>query len=494
LLSAKLVITYLVSLTATTVAYRLSPFHPLARFPGPPFWAASSLFLAIAALGGQRYLIIDALHAKYGEFVRLGPDVLSVTSPHAPRVVYGSAFGLDKGEYYRRPGRGAGTGLFFKQPRLHHFRRKKIWKRAFTAAAAEEFLPSLERRTWQLIECILRRRDKRGRVDLLQCISHYSWDFMGEFVYGGASSLELMRDGDVHGLISEGKTGLKLFDSLGHVPWLMDILWHAPAGNAVHSLFDIATAMIRERCGLASVPFRDLVSYLLEGDPVSGEQIPADELGDDAAIATQSSSDTTSSTLATIFTFLLTHPSALTALRKELEQSIDAADGPLDPRVLAGLPYLDAVINEALRLVPPLFSPRVVPPDGVAIGDTFVPPGTITVISAYTQQTDPKYFYPDPKAFRPERWLPGSLGPGSVLRRDIFLPFSAGTFICVAKDWALLQARFVTARLVLTLDLALPPPEDFDKDRFYASYRNHRSTSFGLPFAVEARARHEVDV
>lgn len=63
---------YLVSLAGTTVAYRLSPWHPLASFPGPWAAKASSLWLLYMSLGGQRYLLIDALHARYGPFVRIG--------------------------------------------------------------------------------------------------------------------------------------------------------------------------------------------------------------------------------------------------------------------------------------------------------------------------------------------------------------------------------------------------------------------------------------
>jgi cytochrome P450 len=104
--------------------------------------------------------------------------------------------------------------------------------------------------------------------------------------------------------------------------------------------------------------------------------------------------------LATVFSFLLTHPAVLEKLRGELETRFDTPDGPLDTRVLADIPYLDAVINEAFRLTPPLFSPRVVPQAGVTIDKQYIPGGTIAVVSAYTQQTSPDNFWPDPLVSR----------------------------------------------------------------------------------------------
>lgn len=63
---------YIISAALCTAAYRLSPFHPLANFPGPWLWYISSLKLSWVSLQGRRHLIIDELHRQYGPFVRIG--------------------------------------------------------------------------------------------------------------------------------------------------------------------------------------------------------------------------------------------------------------------------------------------------------------------------------------------------------------------------------------------------------------------------------------
>lgn len=52
--------------------YRISPWHPLAGYPGPWMWRISSLYLAYVSFFGKRHLILDDLHKRYGAFVRIG--------------------------------------------------------------------------------------------------------------------------------------------------------------------------------------------------------------------------------------------------------------------------------------------------------------------------------------------------------------------------------------------------------------------------------------
>ena len=73
-LSATLVLflAYLFSLFGGLLFYRLSPWHPLASYPGPVLARVTSLWLTYSSLWGERHRIIDNLHNRYGEFVRIG--------------------------------------------------------------------------------------------------------------------------------------------------------------------------------------------------------------------------------------------------------------------------------------------------------------------------------------------------------------------------------------------------------------------------------------
>lgn len=54
------------------LVYRLSPFHPLARFPGPVLAKVSRFYVAYSAAQGNNYVTLRRLHQKYGDVVRIG--------------------------------------------------------------------------------------------------------------------------------------------------------------------------------------------------------------------------------------------------------------------------------------------------------------------------------------------------------------------------------------------------------------------------------------
>ncbi|GBE89918.1 predicted protein [Sparassis crispa] len=190
-----------------TVAYRLSPFHPLFTFPGPRLWWISSLRLGYVSFKGKRHLILDELHKVYGPFVRIGPNTLSINTLSAA-ALYNANYDLDKSEAYNTPGHLPVVAIFFKQrTKKLHADRKRIWSTAFTGPTVVHFFPLLERRTMELMKCIEWRqtRAESKTVDLSECLCHWSYDFMGDMAFGGCNDLELMKRGDPDDLVMGGK-------------------------------------------------------------------------------------------------------------------------------------------------------------------------------------------------------------------------------------------------------------------------------------------------
>lgn len=110
-----------------------------------------------------------------------------------------------------------------------------------------------------------------------------------------------------------------------------------------------------------------------------------------------------------------------------MDEAFPDYDAPLNLEKLTNLPYLNGVVDESLRLGTPFPGlPRVVPEGGSVLDGVFVPEGTIIGVPAYTQEIHPDNFWPEPEAFKPERWLPGGLGPGSRARRGAIMSFSFG--------------------------------------------------------------------
>lgn len=65
------IVTFLAALVTSVVFYRLSPFHPLAKYPGPLYLKISRIPLTWIAMQGKEHLVIQKLHDWYGDVVRI---------------------------------------------------------------------------------------------------------------------------------------------------------------------------------------------------------------------------------------------------------------------------------------------------------------------------------------------------------------------------------------------------------------------------------------
>jgi len=233
----------------------------------------------------------------------------------------------------------------------------------------------------------------------------------------------------------------------------------------------------------------DIASYLLGEHDTSLPKLSQDDLRMDALFAIQAGSDTTSGVLIFVFYYLLTNPNALERLRAELDEAFPDSDAPLNLEKLTNLPFLNGVVDESLRLGTPFPGlPRVTPKGGAMLDGVFFPEGTIIGVPAYTQEIHPDNFWPEPEAFKPERWLPEGLGPGSRARRGAIMSFSFGPFGCLGKALAVQEMRVITAKMILTYDMKLAP--DFDNAAFVEGIQNMRTTIFRQPLTVVATRRH----
>lgn len=97
-------------------------------------------------------------------------------------------------------------------------------------------------------------------------------------------------------------------------------------------------------------------------------------------------SDTTAATLSSLFFLLATNKDECVKLQQELDTCFPGAT-ELDQSKLSKMKFLQACINETLRLLPPVPSglQRMTPPEGLMIGDKFIPGDTIVTIPSYAQ-------------------------------------------------------------------------------------------------------------
>ena len=184
------------------------------------------------------------------------------------------------------------------------------------------------------------------------------------------------------------------------------------------------------------------------------------ELWAEARLLIVAGSDTSSVTTAACFFYLARRPQVLAKLQHELRSTFSSVDEIVSGPKINTCRYLRAVIDETLRMAPPVPSslPREVLHGGMKVGDEFFPEGTIVGTSAYAIHHSEEYFE-EPWTYRPERWIEdeknGITAESIRHARTAFCPFSLGSRGCVGKPMAYAELSIALGRAFYQYDIRL---------------------------------------
>jgi cytochrome P450 len=180
-------------------------------------------------------------------------------------------------------------------------------------------------------------------------------------------------------------------------------------------------------------------------------------------------SDTTGTSLAVILYYVYHNPEILHKVREELAANQIDGSSPGAFRELSRLPYLDAVIQEGLRIHPPigLTLERVVPSGGwqVPDGGPYLPAGTKVGMNSWVSNRDEKLYGPeDVDQFIPERWMPRAGESDEEWKsrisrmKGLLFTFGFGKRICTGKSVAMLELYKLVASFMAKYEVcsALP--------------------------------------
>ena len=203
-------------------------------------------------------------------------------------------------------------------------------------------------------------------------------------------------------------------------------------------------AVIRARRAAADLDDRrDIMSLLMQARTEDGEALTDRELRDELLTLVLAGHETTANSLAWTWERLVRSPAALSSLR----------DAVRDGSAEESETWVEAVITEGMRVRPviPMIGRRVTVPwrlgDYVVEADT---PVTMSILLLHHRED----VYPEPFAFRPERWT-GGAKPGTYE----WIPFGGGIRRCLGAALAMAEQRVVLEAMVRRLDLEADDPE-----------------------------------
>lgn len=337
--------------------------------------------------------------------------------------------------------------------------------------------------------------DSGKSLNLGLWLQFFAFDVIGELTFSRRLGF-LANGSDVENIIHSIGANFDRISVLGQMPWLDLYLWKNPIylrffANAVPSpIVSFGQRRLEERLNtdlgedLSTVVISD--PKLREKDLERSQQTKPDFLtrflhlrkehpdtiSDQQVLAylfanVNAGSDTTAAILRAIFYYLLKNPASLKKLEEELENAV--TKGKLSAPFPSWsesqeLPYLSAVIKEALRLHPALglHLERVVPPSGLNLElesprksldpmSYYFPPGTIVGINPWVYQRDPRIFGADPLSWNPGRWLHAN----AKHMENELLTFGAGKRTCLGRNIAMLELHKLVPAVLLRYDMRL---------------------------------------
>lgn len=194
-------------------------------------------------------------------------------------------------------------------------------------------------------------------------------------------------------------------------------------------------------------PGRDMLSMLLRiQDEATGEALTDEQLRNATLTLLLAGHETTANALTWVFYLVSQHPAVESQLRDEVRAVLGDRPPTLDD--LALLPYTKMVIQEALRLYPPIWiiERRVIAED--TVGDYYLPAGSSVIIAPYVLHRHPA-FWDKPEVFDPGRFA------NQV--RDAYMPFGAGERYCIGSEFAMMEAQLITAMVAQSFRMELVP-------------------------------------
>ncbi|TGO14403.1 hypothetical protein BTUL_0053g00020 [Botrytis tulipae] len=412
-------------LTISYVIYQ-TKFHPLARYPGPLLAKFSSIYAAYHTICGTMHTNLYDLHQKHGEFVRFGPDHISINSASALEQIYNHKANVQKSSWYRV---FYGLSIFNIVDKEVHARKKRVMTQAFSDQAVRTMEPHISSaiRDW--------------------CTGLGARDDLSSSSTSASHSKEL-RPGDWSSPKDMAHwAAYMIFDSLGEICF----------GKTFNTSLSHENRFFLD---LMAADRRDIVYYLQQArDPDTGEGYSEAELMSETTLLLGAGSNTANSALTSIFYFLSQHPFIREKLTTIIHSTFPDVESISHGPALNSMVYLRACIDESMRLCPPVPMPlpREVIPGGLRVNGHQFQVGTIVGVPTYSLHHSAQHF-DQPYVDDPTRWLiKGSKGidenDGRTQEevskaREAFAPFSLGPRECIGRSVASYELQVGVARVL----------------------------------------------
>jgi cytochrome P450 len=414
--------------------------------PGP---AGSVLLGALSSFKKDTLKLLVELQRQYGGIVRvrMGPYLVhQVTEPeHVKHVLQNNARNYVRGRFYR------GFNLFFGRGMLttdgDEWRaRRAVSRPFFHRARLRAGAPTITDTVGELLECWRPMADSGELVDLTDDMMRLSMGVLGRLLYG----VDLREHAER--LMPAVRFALKAMILTGEVKQLLPRWVPTPYQRRLRHHQGVLNAAMDgiidlHRAGGGS-PDSVVAALLAATRPDSGKPWTQQQIRAELKTIFLAGHETTGCALTWTLYAVAQHVEVRRRLEAELAEVLGGRPPTADD--LPRLPYLRQVVDESLRLYPPVW---LFPRDAVAddeIGGYHIPAGSTILVPVYAAHHNAAT-WESPEAFDPDRFCPARRRPD---RYDYF-PFGGGARKCIGMDLALLEIQLAVAMICQRYRLSL---------------------------------------
>lgn len=334
---------------------------------------------------GDLWQVLQKLHEQYGPVVRIAPDELTTTLPEAWKDLYASKPLLLKDPHSQTPPLNGAHSLFTAEGETHR-RIRGVLSNSFSDKALRAQAPIIEKYASQLIARVLREAGQgeggNGEVDLTKLYGYAAFDTITDLSLGEslARGLEDMNEHVwiqgyfFHAKFSAVRIALSRFSPLDT---FLGLFLLSLTKKARQRNWRVITGALDRRMARKDAEEKrsdlltPLVDRLDEGQRVG---ITKAEMMSNGLAFVIAGTQLNTNILSTATYLLLRHREKLERLVEEVRGRF-ADDSEITVQATHGLPYLDAIINETLRIrhPTPINLPRVVQSGGCLVNGQRVP-------------------------------------------------------------------------------------------------------------------------
>jgi cytochrome P450 len=412
-----------------------TPLNPLPLPPGTlglPFIGETLQFLRDPQFARKR-------HQQYGAVFKtriLGKPTIFTMGAEANRFVL-----THENKYFRAswpPSTAALLGplSLSLQTGVHHQQRRKLLAQAFQPRALSGYISAIE----TLSQQYLSRWEQLGTLTWYPELRNYTLDIACKLFagvdHGAQSPLGHFFEAWGAGLFS--------------IPLRLPGTPFSQAMNSRSQLLSTLEAIVRER---QQQPREDdALGLLLQARDENGEGLSIEELKDQILVLLFAGHETLTSALASFCLLMAQHPEILAKVRAEQQQF--PTTEPITLEQLKQMTYLDRVLREVLRLIPPVGGGFREVLESCEFQGYRLPKGWIVSYGINNTHLDATV-YPEPDHFNPDRFDPQQGDDrGQVFG---YVPFGGGLRECLGKEFARLEMKLFAAHLVRGYEWELLP-------------------------------------